>query len=210
MTLYGAEIGSPWVDRQLAFWSPGWVVGGCLVSVLAAFCLRRRVARTAAMPSWAAAAMIIWLGAVLSWTLSPRSPGDRYFVFDVTGRACTLWRNDVAFTATTVEWQSNLLLFAPLGALIALSGVRRRRAALLGIIALVPVFIEAARYAVADLNRVCSGTDVTTNWLGLVGAYAVARLALRTRRARGGPRGERRRRSRTSAEPGERSSDVQV
>ena len=181
--------GNPWIDRQLAFWSPGWVLAGTAVAVLAARALRRPVARAARMPTWAAGLTILWIGVVLTWTVSPRSAGDRYFRFDVTERACTVWRADIAFAVTTVEWQTNLLLLAPIGVLAATASNRRRRAAVLGLAAALPLAVELVQYAVLSLNRVCSGTDVVTNWVGLVSAFGVGRVVVTMRRRRVGQRG---------------------
>jgi VanZ like family len=176
-----ATATNPWIDRQLAFWSPGWVLGGCAVTLVAAGVARRRTGQAGEMPSWATTAYVIALGGVLTWTLSPRSPGDRYFRFGATARSCSLWRDDIAFAVTTAEWQFNLLLFVPLGVICAFARGRRTRVAMVGVVALVPVAVEAAQYSLSSLHRVCSGTDIVTNWLGLLASHVATRIVLRLR-----------------------------
>jgi glycopeptide antibiotics resistance protein len=65
----------------------------------------------------------------------------------------------------------------PLGAACRLARDRRSRLVLIGIAAAAPVLIEAVQYAVMSLHRVCEGTDVLTNWLGLAAGYALAVVA---------------------------------
>jgi hypothetical protein len=174
-------IAGAWMDRMFAFWSPGWTVGGCALSVAVALAARGRLARSAHMSPRAATVYLAALGATLAVTLSPRSPNDTYFVFGATERACELVPTglDLHALVWSAEWQFNVLLLVPLGAACRSGRHRSWRVALVGVAATVPVAIEAAQYAATSLHRVCQGTDVLTNWLGLFAGYAVASVALR-------------------------------
>jgi len=140
------------------------------------------------MPSWAAVIYVTYLGAVVAWTVSPRSRGDTYFAFAVTERTCVAWRNDLATAITTSEWQVNLLLLVPLGATCAFARDSRARRVLLCIAAATPIAIEGAQYLAPSLYRVCEGTDVVTNWLGLTAGCAAAAVVLGRRAGRRGRR----------------------
>jgi hypothetical protein len=164
---------------MLAFWSPGWTLAGCALAIVAAFLARGRLARAARMPVVAAAVYVAALGASLAVTLSPRSAQDSYFVFGETERACDVVPADLDLGSLVwaAEWQFNALLLMPLGAACRLARDRRSRLVLIGCAAAAPLLIEAVQYAVMSLYRVCEGTDVLTNWLGLASGYALAGVA---------------------------------
>lgn len=179
--LTGQIIGSTWLDRHLAFWSPGWTIGGFALAVLLAIVLGGPLADRAEVSERVATAYTIALGGALAWTLSPRSHGDRYFVFEEAARSCVLFKDDLLSAMTTPEWLFNLVLFAPVGCACAFADHRRAQRRLLAVAASAPVVVEAVQYMVMALHRVCEGTDVLTNWLGLVSAYALTRVARRDR-----------------------------
>lgn len=171
-----ALFAGAWMDRMLAFWSPGWTLAGCAVAVGTAMLARGRLARAARMPRAAAAVYVAALGASLAVTLSPRSSQDSYFVFGPAERACDVVPAglDLGSLVWSAEWQFNALLLVPLGAACRLAHDRRWRGILIGIAAAAPLVIEAGQYVVTSLYRVCEGTDVLTNWLGLVSGHALA------------------------------------
>ncbi len=164
---------------MLAFWSPGWTLAGCALAIVTAFLTRARLARAARMPVVAASVYIAALGASLAVTLSPRSMHDSYFVFGAVERACDVVPTDLdpGSLVWSAEWQFNAVLLVPVGAACRLARERRSRLVMIGIAAASPLLIEAVQYAVMSLYRVCEGTDVLTNWLGLVSGYGLAWLA---------------------------------
>ena len=199
-------IAHAWIDRQLAFWSPAWVLGGCALTVAVALVVRTPLARWSRLPAWASIAYVVFLGVALAWTLSPRSPGDHYFDFDAVRPRCTAWRRDMMTALSTPEWQFNLGLLAPVGAVTALARRARARRRRRPLAAVPPILVEGAQLAVRSLNRVCEGTDIVTNWLGLLAGYAVVRAAVRIGRSgphdqepgAGGPPGPNRQRNTSS------------
>jgi hypothetical protein len=181
-------IAHAWIDRQLAFWSPAWVLGGCALAAAVALVVRAPLVRWAQLPSWASVAYVVFLGVALAWTLSPRSAGDHYFDFDAVRPRCIAWRRDIVTALSTPEWQFNLGLLAPIGAATALARRAPARRRLLLLAAVPPIIVEGAQLAVRSLNRVCEGSDIVTNWLGLLAGYAVVRTAVRV--SRRGPHDE--------------------
>jgi hypothetical protein len=169
-------VANAWMDRMLAFWSPGWTLGGCGLALLAGLAVRRRLATAARMPSWAAFLYVAGTGTALAVTLSPRSPHDSYFIFGVTDRGCDVipWGLDVGKVLTSAEWQFNLLLLIPVGCACRFARDRASRRRLLTVAAATPIGIELTQYMVMSLNRVCGGIDVATNWLGLAVGHLVA------------------------------------
>lgn len=163
---------------MLAFWSADWTLGGIVLALVAGLCLRDRLARFGAMPRWAAFAYVAGIGIALAVTLSPRSPDDTYFVFGQTARRCQLPLGglDLTRVVTSAEWQFNLLLLLPVGWACGATRNRRRRRWLLAAATAVPLGIELAQYLVTSLHRVCGGTDIVTNWLGLALGSALAGL----------------------------------
>lgn len=170
---------------MLAFWSPGWTIGGCLVATAVALTASRPLARATGLARWAAAAYLLGAGVSLAVTISPRSAADTYFVFESARRSCELipWRRDPTTVVTSAEWLFNLLLFVPLGFLSRCAPHRRPRRALLAAGLTIPIFIEAVQYAAPGFYRVCQGLDVVTNWLGMLAGYGAAALVARARPA---------------------------
>jgi VanZ like family len=180
----GSVVANAWLDRMVAFWSPGWTILGCFVAALVAIVARRTLARSARMPMWASVLYLVGLGMAVALTVSPRSPHDSYFAFVASPRRCTLAAPS-AFgldTLTSSAWQFNLVMFLPAGAACRLAARSSDRWRLLAITGLVPVGIEAVQFAAASLYRTCEGLDVATNWLSIAIGYAGAALILRVHR----------------------------
>lgn len=162
---------------MVAFLSPGWMLAGCVLAAVVAVAARRRLADAAGLSTPMAAAWVLTVGVVLSVTVAPRSPRDRYYVFRPGSRACDVVpsQSEILGSVTTAEWTFNLLLLAPLGWICAAAHTRPARRRLLAAAASVPVLVELIQYAATDLHRVCQGFDVPTNWLGLALGHVLGR-----------------------------------
>lgn len=190
---------------MLAFWSPGWTIGGVLLALVVAAASMRRLGDLTGLPRAAAIAYVVGLGTTLAVTLAPRSPHDSYFIFDVTERRCTLYPTDVEVGELiwAAQWQFNFLLLVPVGAACAWTYERRWQGRLLVAAASVPMLIECIQFVLISLHRVCEALDVLTNLAGLLIGYSVARVAralLWPASAISGPRDDRQRHSSVEAQ----------
>ena len=172
----GAVVANAWLDRMLAFWSPAWTLGGCLVAAAVALVVRHRLARSTGLSPGQAAVYVLAIGVALAVTLSPRSAHDTYYIFSPMVRRCdvALGAPDVVAALTTAEWSFNLALFVPVGWVCGWASGPRASWRLIGGAALAPALIEAVQYLATDLHRTCQGLDLATNWLGLIAGCAAA------------------------------------
>jgi glycopeptide antibiotics resistance protein len=76
----------------------------------------------------------------------------------------------------------NVLLFVPLGAIIASLGSRRISLTLLGAAIALPFVIELTQLVVRPLDRSCQSADVFDNLTGLLIGYAVIAIVRAARR----------------------------
>ena len=146
-----------------------------------------------ALSGWAARRLgtgrvVAWLllanvGIILAVTLAPRSlalePGSG------GNPSCDLSRLGPASIATYLSFRDptlNVLLFIPLGVLIAKLDRRQRRAFASGAAAL-PLAIEVIQAFVVPLGRACQGGDVFDNLAGLVIGLAIGAVWRRARQA---------------------------
>jgi glycopeptide antibiotics resistance protein len=67
----------------------------------------------------------------------------------------------------------NIVLFIPLGAVIAFVPGLRRKAALLAAAGLAPIAIEVGQLLLTPLNRACQSADVFDNVMGLFVGFAI-------------------------------------
>jgi hypothetical protein len=147
-----------------------------------------------ALSGWAASRLgtgrvVAWLllanvGIILAVTLAPRSlalePGSG------GNPSCDLSRLGPASIATYLSFRDptlNVLLFIPLGVLIAnLDGRRQRRAFASGAAAL-PLAIEIIQAFAVPLGRACQGGDIVDNLAGLVIGLVIGAIWRRARQA---------------------------
>ena len=145
---------------------PGFLPG-LAVSVLLATLLYRYLGRLLGISEPVALMLLISLGAIVAATLTP---GHEAFPPMHAGASCDVSRigpaqlTDYTALGTT---GLNVLLFVPLGILLALLPRSRATAfAVLGA-ALLPFAIESIQLAATPLGRACQGADVIDNMLGL-------------------------------------------
>ena len=145
---------------------PGFLPG-LAVSVLLAAALHRYVARQLGISEPVAWLLLISFGGIIAATLTP---GVGTFPPIVVRPSCDVSRigpaplgQYVALGATGL----NVLLFVPLGVLIA--QLPRSRAMAIAVVsaALLPFTIEVIQLAAMPLGRACEGGDVVDNLLGL-------------------------------------------
>ncbi|MFE2109086.1 hypothetical protein ACFXAF_24920 [Kitasatospora sp. NPDC059463] len=145
---------------------------GLLASLVPAALLNRPVGRLL-RTHWAVGfVLLLALGGVATLTLLPEHP--RPFWQDLSWAGvvhhCTL---DGVRLRPPGEWFSSrqadlaVLVFAPIGLAAALTGSRRRAAAVLVAAAALPFVLEAAQYAVPALGRACDAQDALDSLLGL-------------------------------------------
>ena len=127
------------------------------------------------MPS--AGAFVISVGIILAATLTPLREGA------IEGTAVTS-RCDfsrVGFASIRVILRAddpsrNIVLFIPLGTVIAFVPGWRRKATLLAIAGLAPIAIEASQLVLTPLHRACQSADVFDNVMGLAVGFAVGMI----------------------------------
>jgi hypothetical protein len=141
---------------------PGFLPG-LAVSVLLATALYKYVGHRLGTREPIAWLLLMSVGVIVSATLTP---GADAFL-PTSGKAtCDVSRIDLAPLATYLTpgtTSLNVILFVPLGILIAL--LPRSRATAFAIIgaALMPPAIEAIQLAATPLGRACQGADVVDN-----------------------------------------------
>ena len=145
---------------------PGFLPG-LAVSVLLAMLLYRYLGRRLGISEPVALLLLISFGAIVAATLTP---GHEAFPPMHAGASCDVSRIGPApltnYTALGTTGL-NVLLFVPLGALIALLPRSRVMAFAVVGAALLPFTIEAIQLAATPLDRACQSGDVVDNMLGL-------------------------------------------
>jgi hypothetical protein len=145
---------------------PGFLPG-LAISVVLATALYRHVARRLRTREPIAWLLVMTVGAIVSATLTPGAdaflPGSGTATCDISRIGLAPLANYLALGTTSL----NVILFVPLGILIAL--LPRSRATAFAIIgaALLPFAIESIQLAARPLGRACQGADVVDNLLGL-------------------------------------------
>jgi len=151
---------------------PGFLPG-LAVSVLLATALYRNIGHRLGTKDQIAWLLVMSVGAIVSATLTP---GTEPFLHTSARATCDLSRLGLAPITTYLTLGTtslNVILFVPLGILIAL--LRRSRATAFAIIgaALLPLAIESTQLVATPLGRACQGADVVDNMLGLALGLAV-------------------------------------
>lgn len=145
-----------------------WLLPGIGVALVVSIFANGPVARWLGTRRIVAGALIVSTGAILSGTVTPVSRGEGALRQAVG--ACDLSRIRLAHFDELTRYSDefiNILLFIPLGFLIALVPRSPHRTALLiGAFAL-PFAIEATQLMIVPLRRGCESADVVDNLTGL-------------------------------------------
>lgn len=170
-----------------------WVVPGTLLLVAVASVIALLLAERWQTRRWVLAALVVAAGLPLLVTISPSATLEGAAA---TSSACALgWPQlpTPAELSTLNATSLNLMLFAPLGALLPLLGrASVRRVAIAAAFGL-PFLVEAAQRLLPVLGRSCQIDDVVLNLTGLLVGLAVGAAVARAVRLR--------RRSRRDQEP---------
>lgn len=174
----------------------GWVVGpsplflpGIALSILIGRSGCGRVGRVLGVGRGLAFVLLMSIGLILSATLTPNSEVLRYAISGTDApeyhTSCDVSRMGPApleLLTAMGDSSLNVLLFVPLGMVIALLPGSRRKAALVVAAVALPVAIEAIQLVVPHLGRECQTSDIADNLTGLVSGMtlgAVGRLLAR-------------------------------
>lgn len=147
---------------------------GIAVAAVVGVVVRRPLARALRIRPAVAFVLVVSVGVIVSATLTPlRSAfGDQ----EPEAAGCDLSRLGPPSVAEILEIYDaalNILIFVPLGAIIASAPSSRPRTVLaVGAVAL-PFAIEMTQLLVPALHRACQSADVIDNLIGLGGGLAV-------------------------------------
>jgi VanZ family protein len=168
-----------------------WILGpsplflpGIAVSVLVSWSARGRVGQLLGVGRSLAFTLLMSIGLIVSATLTPSPDAVRYAITGTDAPAyhtsCDLSRvgpPPLEALMTINDDSLNVLLFVPLGTMIALlPGSRRKTMIILAAIAL-PVAIETIQLVVPQLDRACQTSDIADNLTGLVSGLALGAVA---------------------------------
>lgn len=159
-----------------------WFSPCVAISVVVAFIARGVVGRALGVRPVVAWVMVICLGIILAATLTPQwealesgARGPAYCDFTRIGFA------SLDELLSSNDSSGNILMFIPLGAMIALVPRSRRKAALVIAAIALPFAIETIQLLVPALDRFCESADVVDNLtglaIGLAGGLVAGRLA---------------------------------
>jgi len=161
----------------LGYRAPELLVPGMLVALIAAavlFAFGRCLwgLRTAL----SSCATFLWVAFVLLATLAPLRADALYMVSERAGqRLCAMPTGDLAAVLANDQRLLNLLLFVPFG--LVVTCFRRSAAVALGAaVTVLPLGIEMVQFLARRLYRLCDGSDVMDNWLGLLVGLAMGAL----------------------------------
>jgi hypothetical protein len=166
-----------------------WLLPGAAISALLGLLLARPLSARLRTHPIVAGALVTAFGVVLAATLTP-SPDSLAFGARSSG-ICDLsrmWPATPMDLARFDDVAQNVLLFVPLGAIIASLGSRRISLTLLGAAIALPFVIELTQLVVRPLDRSCQSADVFDNLTGLLIGYAVIAIVRAARRHGHGPR----------------------
>jgi hypothetical protein len=147
---------------------------GIAIALVLALALSGWAARRLGTGRVAAWLLLANVGVILAVTLAPRPWGLESALGGTA--SCDLSRIGPASLATYLSFDDpilNVLLFIPLGVLVAnVDGRRQRRTLALGA-AFLPLAIEIVQAVAMPLGRACQGGDVFDNLAGLVIGLAI-------------------------------------
>ena len=152
---------------------------GMVLSVLICLAAGGRVARWLGVANAVAWVFILDLGAILTGTLSPKLTA---LDGAVGSGACDLSRIGPPSLADLVKFYDavpNVLMFIPLGVVIAMMPRSRRKAVVLAGAVALPFAIETVQLLVPRLDRACQSADVADNLIGLAVGLGAGALMVR-------------------------------
>lgn len=158
-----------------------WFLPGLTLTVIIGFLARRKVAEVLGVSPAHAWAAVVSIGLILSATLTPFHlaagvDGSRIAGCDFSRVGFASLHEILKFDDPTL----NILLFIPLGVVIAfVPGARRKSLFLAAAIAL-PVVIETIQLVATPLQRACQSADVFDNATGLIIGFALGAIAKAT------------------------------
>lgn len=167
-----------------------WLIPGCLLALVVSTLASGRVARWLGCGPALAWLLIMSVGVIVAGTLTPLAVGSA--LERSHPGSCDLSRIGPPSLVQLLgpgDALGNILMFVPLGFLIAVLPRSRRKAAVLVCAAALPLVIEVTQLLVIPLGRACESADVVDNLTGLVIGLAagtvVSGLALPIRRTPG-------------------------
>jgi VanZ family protein len=169
----------------------GWVLGpsplflpGIAISILISRSCSARVGRALSVGRRLAFALLLSVGLIASATLTPSpealgsavtgtNPPNYHTSCDISRIGPPPLESLIAINDDSL----NVLLFVPLGTLLALLPGSRRKAALVVAAIALPVAIEAIQLVIPQLDRACQTSDIADNLTGLVAGLAIGTVA---------------------------------
>lgn len=151
-----------------------WFLPGLALSIILGYFVRRRVARTLGSSESLAWVAVVSFGLVLSATLTPLY--GRPFDGGIQSSGCDFSRMGLASLSEVLDFDDptlNILLFIPLGAVLAFVSGSRRKVRLLVAALFLPILIETTQLLVTPLERACQSGDVFDNGTGLLIGFAL-------------------------------------
>jgi glycopeptide antibiotics resistance protein len=167
-----------------------WFLPGSIVAVVLGWRWRRPVGRWLGGSDLLGWSFVVAIGIIIAATLTPLRPGA--VEGGVAQAGCDFSR--VGFVTIREILRAddpsrNIVLFIPLGIVIAFVPGLRRRATLLAAAILAPIGIEIGQLLLAPLHRACQSADVFDNVTGLVVGFVLGSVVVlavrRSRFARG-------------------------
>ncbi len=153
---------------------------GIVISIIVGYLAADRVGRALGARRMVGFGLVVAVGLIVSATLTPlRSALEDGATGGVTCDFARLGPAPLSSLLALNDTSLNVLLFLPLGAMLALVPPSRARlAAVLAAIAL-PFAIETMQMLVPLLDRGCQSADVVDNLMGLVVGFGLGALAAR-------------------------------
>ena len=157
-------------------WAVPWFVPGIVIAVIVGFLARRRVAAWLGSSPTVAWAVVVAFGLILAATLTPLREGAG----DLAAGSCDFAR--VGFASlddlrSLNDTSLNVLLFVPLGVVLAILPRSPRKAFLIVVACAMPLAIEFVQLVAIPLDRACESADVVDNLSGLAFGLALGALA---------------------------------
>ena len=155
-----------------------WFLPGTILAIAVGFGLRRRVGRLVGASDVVGWALVVAVGLIAAATLTPLREGVGERNPFITG--CDFSRIGFASVRTILRFDDparNIILFAPLGFVLAFVPSWRTRTVLVAAAAVLPIAIETTQLVVTPLNRACQSADVFDNVTGLVAGLVVGLVA---------------------------------
>jgi hypothetical protein len=155
-----------------------WFLPGVVASVIVGYALRGRIARRLDVSEALGWALVVSIGAIVSATLTPLHVNPYSGGIGQVG--CDFSRIRPATLHEILQFNDtilNIMLFIPLGGILAAVPGRRRKATLVAGAALMPILIELTQLVVRPLDRACQSADVVDNLMGLLIGFCIGAIA---------------------------------